>query len=574
MKKLILIVTVCSFAIFISCKDQLRIDERQTNFDAQYFSYSKYQLTSVIAKTAQGYAKGNVDTKKGETNWYFINCYSSDQLLGFTSAASYWENEGGGNPYTDVFRNIKALKDLAISENNKANLAAAKVLECVNMAYLTEKYGDVPFTTANQGRDGDVFPKFDSQKSIYEAMFTMLDEAAAIFADGSSTGLPSDQDILFKGDKSKWLKFANSLKFRLMMHSYNAFKTAGTDLASKLQDIASGGKYMSVATDNAAMPFPGLSSGDSWFLNTTYNSQNSYTQFKPTKTLIDKLVAFDDPRLYVLFAPVLTPATAAATASSETIKINGSSYTINHDPAVNSSRPNGIPAENSFDENGNAISVAYPLDAVWFGTPRTANINNIYAGSGLPGTNSSYDNRRLTGLATFFTKVSDARLTLTLMESSEMLFLLAEARQKGLISAGTVKDYYEAGIKQSFTRWQITDGTKPASYLGSTSIVANYNDYCALAGVKLDGTSADLDKIYLQKWFANLLTNHTEEYTEIRRTGKPAFAMTLPPKFSTIAYPYRYLYPFDEKNNNKTNYDTAASAIGGDLAVTKMWIFK
>lgn len=571
MKNFILYATVFCLAVMVSCTDQLRIDERQVNFDSQYFSYSKYQLTSSIAKTAYSYGKGVVDAKKGETNWYFINCYSGDQLQSFGTASKAWEAENGQNLYTDVFRNLKALEDLAKSENNQANIAASKILRCVNIAFLTEKYGDVPFSEANLGREGNVFPKFDSQKAVYEGMFTMLDEAVKTLADGSSTGLPSDQDILYKGDKTKWIKFANSLKFRLMMHSYSAFKAAGTDLASKLQEIAASGNYLSAVTDDAALTFPAASNDDSWYLNTTYNTLNSYTSFKPTKILIDKLVALDDPRLYVIFAPALSPLSAQTTKSDEAVKINGYSYTITHDPASKYT----FSAETSYDESGTQISVDYPLDVKWFGTPRTANINNLYASSSaVAGTNSSYDNRRLSGLSQLFTLKNDPRLKATLMESSEMAFLLAEARQKSLISTGTVQGYYEAGIKLSFGRWQITDGTKPASYLNSDKIVLSFSDYLAQSTVKLDGTSADLDKIYLQKWFANLLTNHTEEYTEIRRTGKPAFTKILPTKFSVNAYPYRYLYPFDEQNNNKTNYDAAVSILGGDLNSSKMWIFK
>ena len=176
-------------------------------------------------------------------------------------------------------------------------------------------------------------------------------------------------------------------------------------------------------------------------------------------------------------------------------------------------------------------------------------------------------------MSTLFSKLSDSRLAATLMESSEMMFLLAEARQKGLISAGTVQGFYESGVKLSFGRWQITDGTKPADYFNTTSIVTNFSNYLAQTGVKLDGTSADLDKIALQKWFANLLTNQSEEWTEIRRTGKPAFAMTIPAKLGG-SYPNRHIYPFDEANNNATNYKAAARNIGGDVVGTKLWIFK
>ena len=81
----------------------------------------------------------------------------------------------GSNPYTSQMRTFAAIEKLATDEGNLATVAASDILKCFNIAFLTEKYGDVPFSEAVHGRDGDLFPKFDSQKEIYEWMFTALD---------------------------------------------------------------------------------------------------------------------------------------------------------------------------------------------------------------------------------------------------------------------------------------------------------------------------------------------------------------------------------------------------------------
>jgi hypothetical protein len=38
--------------------------------------------------------------------------------------------------------------------------------------------------------------------------------------------------------------------------------------------------------------------------------------------------------------------------------------------------------------------------------------------------------------------------------------------------------------------------------------------------------------------------------------------------------PVRYTYSVDEQNVNTTNYNAAASAIGGDKVTTKLWFDK
>lgn len=580
MIKLIKYATLCSAMVFAtSCGDQLRLEEREASFNKDYFTYSRYQLTTSIVNVAKIYGRAATDAPRGQAAMYFMDCYSGDQIPAFyTKTDPNWlyqdKNAYAGTGDEDAqLRTLAAVTKLATAEGNLANVAAADILKCVVGAYLTEKYGDIPFTGAVQGRTGDLFPKFDSQKAVYEAMFTMLSSAVTTLSDANSKGLTAESDVLFKGDRTKWIKFANSLKFRLMVHSYDAFKKAGKDLAADMQAIASGNNYMSAVADNAGLTFPGTVEKDSWYTQRTWGTGNTFTEQKPSKYLIDQMVAFDDPRMYVIFAPVLSPLSSKPAKVDEVVKINGFSYTINHYPATPADAAALTAAGR--DLNGNVTSVPYVLDAKWIGTPNPTNVQAQYGGTGLTGSNGFYDNRRLTGFSALLAKPSDPRLKAVIMESDEMAFLLAEARQKGWISAGTVKGFYESGIKLSFQRWQIEDGVKPATYIGSDKIVDNFTAYYAKPGVALDGTAADLDKIALQKWLSMLVTNQNEAYVDYRRTGKPAFIGKIAASFGSYTYPQRYMYPLDEASNNKANYDAAVAALGGkDIASAQMWILK
>ena len=563
----------CVLASAMSCTDQLRIDERQDSFDVNYFTYSRYQLTSAIVNTAKSYGSAVTDAPKGQAALYFMDCYSTDQIGQFyTRQEANWDFQGA-NPFTNQLRTLAALSQLAINEDNLATAAAADVLKCVIGAYLTEKYGDIPFSEASNGRTGHLFPKFDSQKEVYEQMFELLDKAAATLTNSSSKGLPSDHDVLFKGDKAKWAKFANSLKLRLMMHSYDAFKKAGRDLAPEIAAIATSGTYMTAVSDAAALDFNGIDQAQSWYLQRKWGTGNDFTEQKPTKYLIDQMVALDDPRMYVIFAPALSPVSSKPAKVTEPVKINGYTYNIDYYPATDYSGTDLDAAGRDLD--GNIVNVPYTIDAMWIGTPNPQNVHLQYGGSGLPGTNSFYDNRRITGFSTLISETHGNALKGVILEASEVAFLLAEARQRGIISTGTVKEFYDKGIKLSFERWGVANGTKPASHIGSDRIIEDYNAYCELEGVALDGSASDLDKIYLQKWLSMLVTNHTEAFTEIRRTGKPGFVPKIAASFSSYDYPTRYRYPQDELSNNKENYDAAVTALGGrDLPSSKMWILQ
>lgn len=576
-KRSILYITLGTLLLAgISCsKNQLRYDEREISLEVNYFTYSRYLLTTSIVGVAQQYGRAVLNEPASEASLYFMDCYraSSAAATIYGLTASDWNFEGS-NPYTYQLRYLSSLKKLATDEGNLANVAAANILKCVVGGYLTEKYGDIPFSEANLGREGNMFPKFDTQKEVYEQMFTLLDEAVTILSNASSKGLPTDHDVLFKGDRTKWIKFANSLKFRFMVHSYEAFKKAGRDLSTEMQSIASGGNYMSSNGDNAVLSFSGTEQGQSWYLQRNWGTGNDFTEQKPTKYLIDQMVALDDPRMYVIFAPALSPISASATAYSQDVKINGFTYKIDYYPVAQYD-PSEITASGR-DLNGNIIQVPYQLDAQWFGAPNPININTQYASStSLPGTNGFYDNRRITGFSQLIAKTTDPTLKGVMMESSEMAFLLAEARQRGWISAGTVDAHYKNGIRLSFERWQIEDGTKPVTHIGSDKIIDNFNDYFAKPAVALDGSAADLDKIAIQKWLSLLVTNHTEAYTDYKRTGKPAFIGKIVESFSTFSYPLRYMYPLDESSNNKEQYNAVIASMGGkDLPSVKMWILQ
>ncbi|MCE4562824.1 SusD/RagB family nutrient-binding outer membrane lipoprotein [Maribellus sp. CM-23] len=577
MKKLFKYYTIGLMTILsVSCQDQLRIDERQTSFDVNYFTYSRYQLTTAIVNISKNYGHSLLNERDGQAALYFMDCYSGDQISSYYSDfQSNWDMEGS-NPYTNEFRTLAAIKELATNEGNMATVAAADILKCFVGGFLTEKYGDIPFSEAVEGRDGNLFPKFDSQKEVYEAIFKMLDEAVATLSEAGSKGLPADHDLLFSGDKSKWIKFANSLKFRLMVHSYEAFKSEGVDLSAQMQAIASGNNFMSSVDDNASITFPGTEEKDSWYLQTQWGTGNNFTEQKPTKYLIDQLRAFDDPRMYVIFAPVLSPLSNKADTVQEDVMINGYTYGITYYPAADANVEASWLVATGKDLNGNTIEVPYEMDARWLGTPTPATVQNIYGGDGLPGTNGFYDNRRLSGFSQLIAQTNDDRLRAVLMESSEMMFLLAEARKNGWISSGSVQEHYQNGIRLSFERWQIVDGSKPVSHEGAEEVVEDFDAYYSMPGVALDGSGADLDKIALQKWLSLLVTNHAEAFTELRRTQKPDFVYEVAPSYSPYSYPLRYTYPLDEESNNKENYNAAVASLDGgkDLPSARMWILK
>ena len=78
-------------------------------------------------------------------------------------------------------------------------------------------------------------------------------------------------------------------------------------------------------------------------------------------------------------------------------------------------------------------------------------------------------------------------------------------------------------------------------------------------------------KIGLQKWLGHFLQGF-RGWTVFRRLDVPDLqAPADAVEAANGKVPVRFSYPIDEQNYNKTNYEEAASAIGGDELTTKLF---
>lgn len=155
-----------------------------------------------------------------------------------------------------------------------------------------------------------------------------------------------------------------------------------------------------------------------------------------------------------------------------------------------------------------------------------------------------------------------------LMTYAELQFLLAEARQKGLITTGVAETYYTNGINANFSYWQ---SVVPAAYGLDVSMPAGY---LTQATVAYTGTDAEkLAKIALQKWIA-LYFNGLEAWFDWRRTGMPAITPG-PSNLNNNKVPIRYIYPLEAQSlNGKNRQDAVARQGGTDDLNTKMWLLQ
>ncbi|WBA43791.1 SusD/RagB family nutrient-binding outer membrane lipoprotein [Hymenobacter canadensis] len=171
-----------------------------------------------------------------------VTAYITQHIVRRAPASStdqYYFATGNGNNTFNYFYfyasgNLRATITAAEAEGSPYYVGAAKITQAMSLAHLTDMMGDVPFTEAFQG-GGNFSPTYDPQEQIYATIFRLLDEGEQEMLKPASanvrplyTTVPSPSgDILYRGDATKWIKLAYSLRARQLQHltrksTYNA----------------------------------------------------------------------------------------------------------------------------------------------------------------------------------------------------------------------------------------------------------------------------------------------------------------------------------------------------------------
>jgi hypothetical protein len=436
----------------------------------------------------------------------------------FVNEDRYGWSEKNDVWYT-VYGNYRNLQNIftEIGENTtNPYYGVSLILKSWMFSQVTDAYGDVPYSEAGKAKIGGIYqPVYDKQEDIYTGILADLKKANEVLA---TAGTSLSGDILYGGGASsiiKWRKLANSLRLRYMMR-ISKKKNVNADMQAILGDPANNPIFENNG-DNAELKYF-AAAPNQWPM---YGSRvGSFDEFRVSKTLTDRLTALNDPRIKVFGRPT------QASVAAGTPVIQGA--------------PNGLNDVDALAYNGGVQGVSrvgYTFACLVCNDPNQA-------------------------------PPDPAAPRALLMTYAELQFILAEARQKGMITTGDADAYYNNGITANFNYWQ---SIVPSFYNLNVAIPANY---LTQTGVVYSGTSDEkLAKIALQKWIA-LYFNGLEAWFDWRRTNMPA-VIPGPANLNNNKVPVRYIYPLAEQSLNGTNREAAVQRQGNtDDLNTKMWLLQ
>ena len=133
-----------------------------------------------------------------------------------------WDREWR-DAYKTIMEDIRLMNLLADEAGLNYHKAMGKVFQAYMMLTLVDFFGDVPYSEALQGGEGNLNPIADSGASVYQAAIDLLNSAITDFNIEGTT----HDDFYFGGDATKWIKAANSIKKKALLNlgdysGYNA----------------------------------------------------------------------------------------------------------------------------------------------------------------------------------------------------------------------------------------------------------------------------------------------------------------------------------------------------------------
>lgn len=511
--------------------DEINTDPTRSspaNFDPNYFlSSSQWEHANAISGYngpilfQSGWVQIFASTSSGAANYYS----NADKYVPSSNTNTYL-----GSSWNVAFRSASLANEAIETTANRPELSnlssIATIMKVLNAQYLTDTYGDIPYSQALQAKTNVTLPVYDKQQDVYKAMLADLD-AAVTKLDPAKAG-PTADLFPYKGNVAQWKRFGNSLLLRIAMRLVKVDPALAKQYAEK---AFAGGTLSSVADDAY---IKGDEANGYRNANTAaLNVAGDFYEVRWSKTLIDFLKSTNDPRV-----GVIAEVPVAGLAGNQAFGLAG-----NNDPAIQKGLPNG------FDLNGGATDISRSPGYAG-GTGTGADLTPI----------GQYSRPR----SAVYGNYSGPVFVLSYAESE---LLLAEAAARGWsVGVGAAQHYANA----------LGAAIQSLGAFGGAATVpaATVTAYVASRPLDVSSQTASLKMINEQYWATTgVQLNFSEAWNNWKRSGYPVLTpVNYPGNFSGGAIPRRQPYPLSEATLNGANYSAAVGGLsGGDVWTSRLW---
>lgn len=294
---------VASVFVLFSCSDYLDINSDPNN---------PTEVTpELLLPNAQNATAAKLNENMNQLGNLFVYNWANniEEFIAYQDEMQYIVNS---TFYDDIWDDLYITLanfneiDKTTAENYENYRAISKIMKSFYFQYLVDLYGDIPYSEALQ-RDADLTPAYDDSQEIYNDLIVQLNEAITLIKDAPATAKdPGSRDIMFGGDMDEWVKFANTVKLRILIRQ-SGLAGRQSYIAEQMQVITAEGSGF-ITTDATSNPGYLISTGkmnpffEEFGTTLTGSPTQSNRATKGTQFTVEYLINTNDTRLGRIYA--------------------------------------------------------------------------------------------------------------------------------------------------------------------------------------------------------------------------------------------------------------------------------
>jgi hypothetical protein len=435
-----------------------------------------------------------------------ITSVYTHQTTGRVGADRYGAGSAGWEGLYGAIKDLDVIIKQGTAETRYTYAGVAKILKAYAFSVLVDVYGDCPFSEFNKFEQGIKQPKFDKGVDIYPQLIKLIDEGIADMKNTApNASKPANDDYIYKGNTTNWIKAANTLKLKL----YTQVRLVQDVKAQVAALLASPTTLINSQAESFMLPYGPY--------GTTDDRHPAYGDYNATQ------------RGSQLFSPWLY----------EMMKGKNAGILTNiTDPRIpyyiyNQKAATGTPENCTDYRDGGFITIVFGST----GPCRDGSNSATYSLLGLYPAGGRYEDggaKTITTLGAL--NAGTGALPHQFITYADRLYLEAELINAG-VATGTEKAVFSKALDESFLQMDhiITNFIKPGS-AGAAQVVpaiatlaatTTYKTAVLAAYDQAATASKRLEFIMTEKWI-NRIENPVDNWTDYRRTKFPVLFSPAP----------------------------------------------
>lgn len=463
----------------------------------------------------------------------------------------------GGVNYVRVLKLAREIEYLRSNMGAEEAAQHAATAACVDVltAYLaigsSDINGDIQFTEAgNALHGGTLTPAYDRIADLYTLWLSQLNDAITVFTTATDQIFTENQDIVYRGDLTKWAKLANSMKLKIAARLISQDKARALAIASEVASAPCG--YIDSMDDAMLFNKSVVNSSSDDYI---YHWSNGFMDgTASSQRVVDFLLENKDPRVRFFYrkndwnSRIIQEFYDQNKAIPSYIEENVE-YTTDAsgkktfvrwkglgEPWV---RYEGLPVEFNARNNSSVYGEWFDYSNRYTITDENGQSSKSYRPYSL------YQHMMVIGRYYTFTLPTvpggpvitrtDSRPWYGMyMGGGEVNLYLAEFKLLGANLPGTAEEYFRRGVSFSVQEYDKAAGLNQIPYYGTTydydpnevSIElkdGEIDELLASDNLRLTGSVTDqLEKVYLQQMLHFTMYPY-DQFVTARRSGLPKF---------------------------------------------------